>query len=292
MRRSGVPADEYIVARRALLDALEALQEHGDALVLVGAQAIYLHTGDAEIAVAEYTTDGDVLINPQVLQPEPEIAEAMRSGGFSLAELEGRPAVGIWAARYEINSVPATVSVDLLVPKSIGGGGRRAARIPPHEQGAVMKVHGLEAALVDNQYQVIGALEPGDERVFSMQVAGPASLLVSKCIKIGERVEAAASGPGRPDRVKPKDALDVFRILRACRAGELAESLSLLRHDALAGRVTEEAVSLLPELFGSARAVGSTLAGQAAYPEPPEEIAASCAALVTELMDSLKNREV
>jgi hypothetical protein len=43
-----------------LLDALVALEPHIDALVLVGAQATYLHTGDADLAVAEYTTDADL----------------------------------------------------------------------------------------------------------------------------------------------------------------------------------------------------------------------------------------
>ena len=38
-------AELLIAARSALLDALEALVEQRDALVLVGAQAIYLHTG-------------------------------------------------------------------------------------------------------------------------------------------------------------------------------------------------------------------------------------------------------
>lgn len=38
-------ADLLVAARRALLDTLEALRAHQDALVLIGAQAIYLHTG-------------------------------------------------------------------------------------------------------------------------------------------------------------------------------------------------------------------------------------------------------
>lgn len=36
----------YVVARAALPDALDALGEQRDAVVLVGAQAIYLHTGE------------------------------------------------------------------------------------------------------------------------------------------------------------------------------------------------------------------------------------------------------
>ena len=47
----------YVRARTALLDALDALEPHLDALVLVGAQAVCLHTSDTELAVAEYTTD-------------------------------------------------------------------------------------------------------------------------------------------------------------------------------------------------------------------------------------------
>ena len=47
----------YVVARAALLDALDALGEQRDAVVLVGAQAIYVHTGDSDIAVPAFTTD-------------------------------------------------------------------------------------------------------------------------------------------------------------------------------------------------------------------------------------------
>ena len=37
--------ERYVIARRVLLDALEALGEHREATILVGAQAIYLHAG-------------------------------------------------------------------------------------------------------------------------------------------------------------------------------------------------------------------------------------------------------
>ena len=42
----------YVIARRVLLDALDALGGHRDAVVLVGAQAIYLRVGEADLAVA------------------------------------------------------------------------------------------------------------------------------------------------------------------------------------------------------------------------------------------------
>lgn len=43
MSRSAPPvAPQYIAARTVLLDALEALAQHQPALVVVGAQAVYL----------------------------------------------------------------------------------------------------------------------------------------------------------------------------------------------------------------------------------------------------------
>ena len=38
-------APEYVAARRVLLDALEALTYQLPSLILVGAQAVYHHTG-------------------------------------------------------------------------------------------------------------------------------------------------------------------------------------------------------------------------------------------------------
>lgn len=44
---SGEPDPQYVAARAVLLDALEALGPQRDAVIVVGAQAIYLHTGVA-----------------------------------------------------------------------------------------------------------------------------------------------------------------------------------------------------------------------------------------------------
>lgn len=70
----------YVAARRILLDALEALAPHGAAFIVVGAQAIYLHTGAAELdrTVAPYTTDGDLIVNPSLLGDDPLLETAMR----------------------------------------------------------------------------------------------------------------------------------------------------------------------------------------------------------------------
>jgi hypothetical protein len=64
-------AELLVAARAALLDALDALAEQRDALVLIGAQAVYLHTGGADIALAEATKDSDLAVDPRALVDDP-----------------------------------------------------------------------------------------------------------------------------------------------------------------------------------------------------------------------------
>src|SRR5713226_9906620 len=79
----GAVDPEYILARRVLLDALVALGRHRDSVILVGAQAIYIHVGEADIAVAPYTTDGDLAIDPSRVAPEPLLGDALSAAGFT-----------------------------------------------------------------------------------------------------------------------------------------------------------------------------------------------------------------
>jgi len=45
-------ADIFVAARSALLDALLALGDHTDMVTIIGAQAIYLHTGATHAPVS------------------------------------------------------------------------------------------------------------------------------------------------------------------------------------------------------------------------------------------------
>lgn len=56
---------EYVRARRVLLDALAALGAQRNAVILVGAQAIYLQVGEADLAVAVMTTDAELALDPR-----------------------------------------------------------------------------------------------------------------------------------------------------------------------------------------------------------------------------------
>jgi Nucleotidyltransferase len=243
------PDPIYVAARRVLLDALDGLAPFRDAIILIGAQAIYLHTGEAGLAVAPYTTDADLALNPEVLLPDPKLDTTMRAAGFAPAP----DLVGIWL------QAPTHVSVDLLVPESLGGPGRRGARLGPHGNRIARKVRGIEAAMVDNAWMTITALEAGDPRTVQLLVAGPGALLVAKLHKLAERQSS-------PSRLDDKDALDLYRLLQAIPTELLASALGELSRNQLAGPITQEALRFLQELFGTADAPGSQMAARALDP--------------------------
>jgi hypothetical protein len=74
----------YVAARRVLLDALLALEPHAAAVIIAGAQAVYLHTGDGDLAVAPFTTDADLAVDPEQLASDPLIEAAMTGAAAML----------------------------------------------------------------------------------------------------------------------------------------------------------------------------------------------------------------
>lgn len=267
---NSVPPPEYVLARSVLLDALQALSPHLDALVLVGAQAVYLHTGDAELIVAPTTTDADLALHPAKLLDEPLLEDALRVAGF---ELGANP--GAWRGRHG-------VAVDLMVPEALSGGSsRRSARLPIHGDRAARRTTGLEAALIDNELHDIRALDGQDPRAVRLRVAGPAALLVAKVIKIDERRDS-------PHRHQPKDGLDVLRLLQTTPTEVMAQRLVDLLSDVLAGPVTSAALAALRRDGGHPRGLIATLAGAGvANLADPDTISGSVAALLEELLDAV-----
>lgn len=262
-----------IRARRVLLDALEALAGQRQAIVLVGAQAIYLHTGEADLAVSPFTQDADLALNPATLCSLPVLAEAMQAAGFTLQDQPG-----IWVSQQ------SGVAVDLLVPEALGGPGRRSAKLQGHGQNTARKVRGLEAALIDQEPMTLTALEATDTRQMEVMVAGPGALLVAKLHKVAERQEDVR-------RRKPKDALDIFRLLQGVPTETLAKRLERLSQEPLSQETTREALQLLRSLFGSEDALGAQLAADAAFPLMDRAfITASSVALAEELLAVLPDR--
>jgi len=273
MNPTGGSNDLLVRVRSVLLDALIALDAHRDSLVVIGAQAIYLHTGSASVAVAEATKDSDLGIDPRKLSDDPLIEEAMSRAGFHHDPMASQP--GSWLS-------PGGIPVDLMVPDAIAGKGRRSVEAPPHDKRALRRAVGLEAAVVDNTVMTIRALAAEDDRVVDARVAGPAALLVAKLHKLGERQET-------PDRLVDKDAYDVYRLLVALPTHGLASALTRLLVDDLAGDVTSAALEFLAQMFGDAGSIGSVMAGRAEeLVGDPAVVAASCAALAGDLLAAVE----
>ncbi|MGI9003872.1 MAG: hypothetical protein ACR2GH_19860 [Pseudonocardia sp.] len=267
-------ADLFVAARGALLDALEALDAHRHSVIVIGAQAIYLHTGAAAVGLAEATKDSDLALDTRTLLDEPLLERAMTDAGFRRDLPSPQP--GSW-----LNL--ADIPVDLMVPEMLAGGsGRRGARIPPHSKHATRRAAGLEAALIDNAPMLVTALAVGDDRTYTANVAGPAALLVAKLHKLGER-------QATPGRLIDKDAHDLFRLLVAIPTEDLAAALHRLRDDELAGSATGHALIYLNELFAGSDAIGARMAGRAEEGVgDPTTVAASAALLAQDLLSSLR----
>lgn len=243
----------YVAARRVLLDALGALTPHGKAVIVVGAQAVYLRTGQNDIAIAPYTTDGDLALDPSLLSDEPELERSMRDAGFQLLEQPGT-----WVATQRVGGEDLIVPVDLLVPEAVAPGGRRGARLETHGNRAARRAVGLEAALVDHDTMTIAALDVADRRTAAVEVAGVAALLVAKAHKIHDRVAS-----GRVDRLSDKDAADVYRIMQTTPAEDVAATLTRLLADPISGEVTRDALTYMRELFGRRAGEGVAMAQRA-----------------------------
>ena len=82
--------------------------------MLIGAQAIYLHTGAVSTALPPTTKDSDLAIDRRRLSDYPLLEDAMSRAGFTLGKDPGS-----WLGAMDI-------PVDLMVPESMSDpGGRR-----------------------------------------------------------------------------------------------------------------------------------------------------------------------
>ncbi|MET3427469.1 hypothetical protein BJ973_006681 [Actinoplanes tereljensis] len=259
-----------------MLDALEALAEHRAAVVVIGAQAVYLRTGRAQVALAEATKDSDLAIDPRTLGEDPRVEAAMRAAGFVPDPRHGQP--GAWV---NVDGIP----VDLMVPESFAGAGgpnARGARVPPHDRRAMRRARGLEATLVDSTVEKVNALDPADPRSFEARVAGPAALLVAKTYKIAERIDT-------PRRLVDKDAHDMYRILVALETEPLAESFRRLLADPISASTTAHALEEIAELAAPGpQALVPMMAGRAEEGiGDPVTVALSTSLLARDLLTAL-----
>lgn len=261
-----------IEARKALLDVLEGLNEHRESMVLIGAQALYLHTQSFRSPVVPATKDADLALNVLNVSESPSIEIIMRDLGFELGD-DGNP--GRWFSKTK-------VPVDIMVPKRIAGSKSRAASTPNHGKRLARTTEGIEGCLVDFSIQSIGALDPRDSRIFDIAVAGPASILIAKSFKIFERINSK-----RP--LQNKDSYDVYRLLAVVETEVLMEGLNKLLADPFSQEVTEQGLGYIHSLFAAGDdAEGSRSAGRAEENiGDPKLVSQAVAILAKNLLKSL-----
>ncbi len=266
---------EYVAARTVLLDALAAVGEaHRASLVLVGAQAIYLHTGVVDGTGALMTTDSDLALDADLLATSPELVATLEGAGFAAG---GQP--GSWRGNHGI-------TVDIMsVPHQSGRRpGSRSASLPPHGKQLARITPGLEPSLVDCAPHRVTALAADDGREFSLRVAGPAALLVAKLVKLQERHADAARGAR--NRVVSKDAIDCYRLLKTVSVADLLAGFARHDEDSAAGPVSRTAREFLAgdHAQGEQGVLHSLLAGQ---PQLRPIDLDAFAALAEDLLDAL-----
>lgn len=247
-----------IVSRRVLLDVLDALAAHLDAVTIIGAQAVYLRSPEVGFsATASYTRDADLSLDTTSLGDDPRLEDAMMSAKFARWSKDH---AGIWVRPEQVGSELLDIPVDLLAGKGLVGGGRRSTDVNPHDPMSVLRVDGIEPAVLDNDMMEVRSLDRAQpDRFVAVKVAGQAALFVAKCFKIHQR----ANEPGRR-RLQNKDAADVLRLMRSdVGPDEVAERFQRLLADERTADVTKAGLGYLQELFEAAGTLGTRMAIEA-----------------------------
>jgi hypothetical protein len=263
-----------------LLDVLEALGPQRGAIIVVGAQAVYMRTGDGDIAVAPFTSDADLALTPDDLADHPLLERLMRDAYFSLDVRHP----GSWYKRVNVGHQSVDISVDIMVPDGFApAGGRRSVRMGPHDRMAARRAVGLEGAAIDYDRMDVNALDSADARMFTVRVAGPAALVVAKLHKINDRLKA-----GKPDRIAEKDAADVYRIMQAIPVDAFLVRLRSLLEDRRSAGPSSVAVGSLGVLFGAPRAQAVRMAVESLrVAVPAERVEAVCVAFASQVRREL-----
>lgn len=205
----------------------------------------------------------------------------MSEAGFTLrGGAEGDP--GIWVRPSQVLA-SGEVCVDLIVPEGLSpAGGRRGARLEGHSSRAARKIFGLEAVVVDNDELVVESLESNDDRSITVKVAGLGALFVAKIHKLSDRLQ------GIERRQSNKDASDIYRLIASITAGDLGVVFTRLRSDERFAAVTQRALDLLPDLFGTRRSPGVEMCVKALEVTVPQAtVEAVFAAYMRELENEL-----
>lgn len=253
-------APALIESRNYLLNALDALSNQSQALTVIGAQAVHERSSALKLQSTS-TTDGDLAVSPELFADCPTVADALRKAGYCQRS-QDRP--GIWVSNDRDND-----SVDLLVPETFAGNGRRAARTrSDHGRNAIGRAAGIELATFDRDQIELASFDLSRSGRTAW-VAGTAALLVAKSYKLIERINARDAG--KPNRVKPKDAGDIVRLMLSSDPGVVGDTIRKFADDhAAVAQTARTGRAYLVRLFGL-EDEGAYLAAQDLVPQMSEK---------------------
>lgn len=175
--------------------------------------------------------------------------------GFSLSTSD-RP--GIWGRSVAVPGLNETVQVDLLVPNAVAGVGTRGARLGAHGKRAAGRADGLEMVMLDFNVMPIVALDGSTRAAGDVKVAGIGALLCATSYRLAERLIARDAG-GR-NRVKSKDAGDVWRLMLVSDARDIADRFHAALGHPVLGPAIKLGRSYLTTVFDPRNGEGLTLA--------------------------------
>ncbi|MFV0435328.1 MAG: hypothetical protein ACK5LO_15320 [Leucobacter sp.] len=115
-------------SRRLLIETISELQPFHDSLTVIGSHAVYARAeGLFDEYVFESTADADLAVNPEFIGTDPRIIDLLESAGLERAHPD-RPGIYGYAGENHIPQRTRT-TIDLLVPETFAGKGRRSAGI-------------------------------------------------------------------------------------------------------------------------------------------------------------------
>lgn len=227
---------ELLKSRAILLDVLRRLSAQADAVTVLGAHAVWEQTKHVSfLPPMDSTNDADLGISPKLLLDTPLVSVAMEEAGLELAN-PSRP--GVWGLASEAElPLRSRLTIDLIVPASVAGKGTRSADTGEHGKHIASRTEGTELSLLDRQWLELESFDGGEPR--SGWVAGHAALICAKVYKISDRLDPKELARN-PERYKPKDIADVFRLVVASDGAAVRQVFEAgIARDNISAAVTE-----------------------------------------------------
>ena len=253
---------ELVTSRRALINVITNLQEHSQALTVIGGHAVIEITKRLPAAPPDDTTrDGDLGVNPQLLGANPQLEEQMKKLGYETARPE-RP--GVWSPVDQRDRDPhLRDSVDLIAPMSLAREGLssnrsiRAARVGSHGKHSVSATEGVELAVLDREWLTLRSFDggPGVETY----IAGAAALLCAKAYKLHDRLDPSELRRNT-ERLRPKDFADLYRLILVISPEKAAAVFQQRVEDDRISKAVQTGAGYLIEVLNSSETVAKNVA--------------------------------